>query len=189
MSYLPHFFFSPSLEFTVVSLLHCPVLLYFLSCCIFKISSHVPCSSWPSESTGVLRKASLLCLIAVSLGSFFISLGQRPPYPQRWQLPLAQYRWLLPLPFTAQHLEPYNPCWGLICSWSLGASHPQVRAPVLLSLFFGKLGPKGGAFGLLANLLLEVNKAFEDLCLLRLVLDHTLLGFIIVSVGLRHLTL
>lgn len=58
------------------------------------------------------------------------------------------------------------------------------------SLRIGKLGPKGGAFDHLASLPFGVNNAvsFKDLCLLRLVLDHTLLGFIIVSVGLRHMT-
>lgn len=58
---------------------------------------------------------------------------------------------------------------------NLGASHGQVRAP-----------RSNAAFGHLANLTFGVNKAFEDLCLLKLVLEHTLLGFITVSVGLRH---
>lgn len=56
-----------------------------------------------------------------------------------------------------------------VLSWSLGAFHPQVKAPVLLILSIGKLGPKEGAFGHLANWPFEANKAFEKLCLLRLV--------------------
>lgn len=59
---------------------------------------------------------------------------------------------------------------------NLGASYGQVRAP-----------RPNAAFGHLANLPFGVNKAFEDLCLLKLVLEHTLLGFITVSVGLRYL--
>lgn len=55
------------------------------------------------------------------------------------------------------------------------------------SLSAGKLGPIKGVFGHSANVLFGVNKAFKNLYLLRLVLGHTLLGFIIVSVGLRHL--
>lgn len=50
-----------------------------------------------------------------------------------------------------------------VLSWSLGASHPQVKAPVLPSLSIGKLGPQEGAFGHLANWPFEANKAFEKL--------------------------
>lgn len=82
-------------------------------------------------------------LIAVSLGSFFISLGQRPSLPSALTTAIGPAQITS---FFATHSPAYWslwPRWGLICYWDLGASHPQVRTPVLAQSVHWKTWTKG----------------------------------------------
>lgn len=126
-------------------------------------------------------------LILIYFGSFSTFLAQKA-FLALWlcQLPLAQHRhgfFLCRSKLSSLNEWPKLELNLLLESWCfLREGHLSQG-----SLSAGKLVPNKGVFGCPANMLFGVNKAFKDLCLLRLVLGHTLLGFFIVSVGLRHL--